>query len=805
MGRTLSQGRTSLTKTGHPGSSLSLEFPLSRFQSIVMRLFGQKRRRVSRHSGLERHSVLSEWLPRVFRERSIFAPVCIGLLAIVALTCAVEGWRSTFPYRVGARFDHDLLARVSFKRANLSNTEKAKADAVAQVPLIFVNETARLKDLPERLSIGLRAIADAKSLNDVDAGTRAAFGLVSTEQHAASDENLKIDFKKLRALVSDEEGKPGKRIETLINDFKRFVQPLQRYGRADSSETAQLKLKSDDRISVIFPDGRSAGSQPFLAEVVLEDALQDKGKFGTQWDDYSELFPLRNFLKQWLLSQTPFTLKYQEEATRLARRQAREETKTVYDAFEERQTLLEAGTIIDDETLAVLRTEYRAFEAETDWLQRVGRVAMVATLLLLLAVLMGDYLIHNEWQLVSNPLRLSIYLASLVATVALGRLLASGTWRAEIIPLIAAVMIFTVAYDQRLGLLTAIILSLVISLSTTAELGHFLVLLSVSACTVIPLSRVPSRSKLIKVGFWAAAVYFVVSLGSETIWNHAVKVGWTDTDLLLSSLRGAGCCLVAGYLVAGSLPFIESAFGVVTGISLLEMSDVSHPLLQELARRAPGTYNHSISVATIGEAAADTIGANGLLVRVGAYFHDIGKMLKPEYFIENISEGRESKHKKLAPAMSTLIIIGHVKDGVDLAEQHNLPQSLIDFIEQHHGTTLVEYFYHEATKQAELQPDHKTDAEESSFRYPGPKPQTKEAGVMMLADAVESASRTLSEPTPKRIGSLVKTITMKKLLDDQFDECSLTLSEIRAVEESLAKSLIAIYHGRIKYPEQRSA
>jgi putative nucleotidyltransferase with HDIG domain len=222
-------------------------------------------------------------------------------------------------------------------------------------------------------------------------------------------------------------------------------------------------------------------------------------------------------------------------------------------------------------------------------------------------------------------------------------------------------------------------------------------------------------------------------------------------------------------------------------------------------QRAPGTYNHSIAVGTIAEAAAERIDANGLLVRVGAYFHDIGKMLKPQYFIENLPSGAENRHAHLAPAMSTLIIIGHVKDGMDLAEQHNLPPAITDFIEQHHGTTLVEFFYHAATKQAELQPDHRTDAQESSFRYPGPKPQTKEAGVMMLADAVESASRTLSEPTSKRIESLVKSISMKRLLDDQLDDSSLTLSEIRVIEDSLIKSLIAVYHGRIKYPEQRSA
>jgi putative nucleotidyltransferase with HDIG domain len=250
------------------------------------------------------------------------------------------------------------------------------------------------------------------------------------------------------------------------------------------------------------------------------------------------------------------------------------------------------------------------------------------------------------------------------------------------------------------------------------------------------------------------------------------------------------------------LPFIERMFDVQTDISLLELGDVQHPLLQELVRRAPGTYNHSINVASIAETAAEAIGVNGLLVRVGAYFHDIGKMLKPAYFVEN--QGPEgNRHESLQPAMSTLVIIAHVKDGVDLARQHGLPQSIIDFIEQHHGTTLVEYFYRREAKRLESDPDA-GELDESTFRYPGPKPQTKEAGVLMLADVVESASRALSDPTPARIESLVHDLALKRLLDGQFDECGLTLSELRTIEDSLVKSLTAVYHGRVRYPEHQT-
>ncbi len=278
---------------------------------------------------------------------------------------------------------------------------------------------------------------------------------------------------------------------------------------------------------------------------------------------------------------------------------------------------------------------------------------------------------------------------------------------------------------------------------------------------------------------------------------------WQGFSLLVSAAWYGFFAIVAGLLMTGLLPFIEKLFDIQTELSLLELGDVAHPLLQELVRRAPGTYNHSITVASIAEAAADAIGAQGLLVRVGAYFHDIGKILKPRYFIEN--QGNEdNRHEALLPAMSTLVIIAHVKDGADLARQHNLPNSLIDFVLQHHGTTLVEYFYNRANEQSESNPDE-GQVDEHSYRYPGPKPQTKEAAVLMMADTVESAGRALSDPTPSRIENLVHELSMKRLLDGQFDECGLTLQELRRVERSLIKSLSAIYHGRIKYPDQQSA
>jgi putative nucleotidyltransferase with HDIG domain len=335
-------------------------------------------------------------------------------------------------------------------------------------------------------------------------------------------------------------------------------------------------------------------------------------------------------------------------------------------------------------------------------------------------------------------------------------------------------------------------------------LADYVTLAAPAAAMVFWMGRLRSRSKLIYVGLWAGGVALLTCLGANLLAGRSLVLdgGSLDLQLLSEAARIGAWTVLAGFLMTGLLPFIEKWFGVLTDLSLLEVGDVAHPLLQELVRRAPGTYNHSINVASLGEAAAEAIGARGLLVRVGAYFHDVGKMLKPLYFVEN--QGQENRHESLVPAMSTLIIVAHVKEGVELARQYGLPQPIVDLIAEHHGTTLVEYFYRRATERSQNDP-HGEEVDEQTYRYPGPKPSTRESAVLMLTDAVESASRTLTEPTPARIASLVHDLAMKRLLDGQFDDCGLTLEELGIIEQSLVKSLTAVYHGRVKYPDQRTA
>ena len=271
-----------------------------------------------------------------------------------------------------------------------------------------------------------------------------------------------------------------------------------------------------------------------------------------------------------------------------------------------------------------------------------------------------------------------------------------------------------------------------------------------------------------------------------------------------NALQVGGGGLFAGFIVLGILPFIEKAFRITTSMTLLELADASQPLLRRLALEAPGTYNHSLQVATLSEAAADAIGSNSLLCRVGSYYHDIGKINKPDYFVENQMDG-ENRHLNLSPSLSLRIILSHVKDGVELAREYSLPTSLLPIIQQHHGTTLVEYFYHQAMNQQDQQSDaDAAQLNDAEYRYPGPKPKSKESAVVMLADAVESCARAMSEPTPARIETIVHELAMKRLHDGQFDECDLTMRDLERIERSLAKTLQGIYHGRIAYPSTSS-
>ncbi|MEK7671026.1 MAG: HDIG domain-containing metalloprotein, partial [Bacteroidota bacterium] len=260
--------------------------------------------------------------------------------------------------------------------------------------------------------------------------------------------------------------------------------------------------------------------------------------------------------------------------------------------------------------------------------------------------------------------------------------------------------------------------------------------------------------------------------------------------------------IISPVLTFGLLIFFEKYFRVTTDLTLIELGHFNHHLLKMLSEKAPGTYHHSMTMANLAEAAASAVGANEVLARAGAYFHDIGKVEKPTYFVEN-QKGNRNRHEKLAPRMSSLIIQNHVKKGMALAREHSLPEEVVDFIPQHHGTTRIDFFYRKALTLAGNSSDETKidEINEEDYRYPGPKPQTKETGILMLADSIEAAARSLEDPAPQKLEVLIDDLIKKRFEEGELDECPLTLKDLTKIKKAFLGVLVGVYHGRVKYPE----
>ncbi len=492
------------------------------------------------------------------------------------------------------------------------------------------------------------------------------------------------------------------------------------------------------------------------------------------------------------------TLRFDAEATQQLASEAAAAVQTVLEVHPRGEQIFVEGDVLTAEQVAQDAREDRLYREQRGLqgvLERLGSAAGMAgvfALMVLAFTSLFDRPLYRDWR------KLAIVFVLILLPTALA---VFGGWiypRSALFCALGASLfatgILTIVYGVRTSLLVVPLQSGLAMLAIGTGSGFFIA--DVAACTVFALAlrSIRQRAALVTASTAAAA-----AAGAAISMYEFFTLPASSESMKQILTHGVGALIVAfcvGFVLMGLLPTIERMFGTVTGLTLSELRDPKQPLLRELQQRAPGTWNHSLQIANIAETAADSIGADGLLVYVGALYHDIGKMNKPEYFVEN--QMGVNRHDRLSPAMSLLVIVGHVKDGLELAAEYALPRKIRQFIESHHGTTLVEYFFHAAQKRA-----GDDEVNEADFRYPGPKPQTREAAVLMLSDAVESASRTLSEPTPARIEQLVRDLSHKRLVDGQFDESMLTFRDLRTVEDSIIKSLNAIYHGRISYPSQQ--
>ena len=396
-------------------------------------------------------------------------------------------------------------------------------------------------------------------------------------------------------------------------------------------------------------------------------------------------------------------------------------------------------------------------------------------------------------------------------------LIHNGTIRHQIgsliFPYALAPLVISALLGKNQGIYTAIFVSLWGSILWMLVDAIPLAMSLISGFVAVFVTlQVRRRGQFIRAGIYVGVATWLLALSFGLI-----EVNWMsldDTDWRMAgyqSLAAIASGVFTAILVSGALPALEQIFHITTGMSWLELTDLNHPLLMRLSLEAPGTYEHSQAVARLAEAAAEKVGANAAMCRTCSYFHDIGKLVKPEYFTENIRSDR-NPHDDLAPTMSALILIAHVKEGVDLALKHNLNPHIIEAIQQHHGNSLVYYFYKRALQQQEdaraggkimnIREEDIPEVREANFRYSGPLPQTKETAIISLADAVESASRSLEKPTPQRIEELVNDIVSARVADHQLDDCDLTFHDLREVVESFCFTLNSMLHRRIAYPKK---
>lgn len=449
------------------------------------------------------------------------------------------------------------------------------------------------------------------------------------------------------------------------------------------------------------------------------------------------------------------------------------------------EIIVRKGDVVKTEHIGVLK-DVGLIKTGRDYGVLMGMIFLVIGLV----TLTGTFLYQSRQNVLLNETLLALIGSVLLAMLFLGKLFSLSNWMgaAYLNPSALAGLLLTLLIDSRVaGMITVI---LAILLSVIYEFNWIIGALALfSGLTAIfSVSKVSQRGDLMRAGLvvGGANFFFMITLGLVS----------KDTNLIIHSYLG----LLNGFLVSivaiGVLPYLESVFKITSSIRLLELSNPNHPLLRRLMLEAPGTYHHSILVGNLAEAAAEAVGADGLLARVGSHYHDIGKLKRPYFFVEN-QVGMDNPHDKMAPSLSTLIIISHVKDGLELANEFKLPPVVTQFIAQHHGTDLVRFFYHRASESGEG-----NSVEERDFRYPGPKPQGKEVAIVSLADATEAAVRSLSKPTPGKIEGLVRKIIRDRLNSGELDESDLTFQDMDKIANAFVKVIMGMFHSRVEYPEQ---
>src|SRR6056297_552282 len=584
-----------------------------------------------------------------------------------------------------------------------------------------------------------------------------------------------------------------------INYKKEDIEQLKESTLTEIKEENNIKIGTDDLKLLLKSDLEKISDLQSTSKKIMDDILEQRifpENLSEVLNDINQLALETNFTKEYRLVLANILSNYVQpnmildlEATEDKQEDALRQVEPVKRTVLKGENIIRKGDIVSQDDMRVLE----ALGLRKPGINYINLLGVLLTLSVLV-LLLGFYTKFYATQVWENINQLILVETLIILVVLLAKIISifQPAYMVYLVPTAIVSILITVLVDTRIALVitafTSFLIALVFGSLYIAAAAAFVG----GIVGIISVSDVNQRSDLIRAGFNVSLilVVFITGLTLMNFSNNWIELIWS---IVMGVLNGIFVAILAN----GLLPYLESIFNLTSSVKLLELSNTSHPLLKRLLVEAPGTYHHSIIVGNLAENAADKIGADSLLTRVGAYFHDIGKLKRPYFFSDN-QFGGENPHSKTSPNLSALIIKSHVKDGLELAEKYNLPKAIKDIIQQHQGTGLISFFYKQAVEKSKH-----GNINESDFRYDGPKPQTKEAALIMLADTVEAAvrSKNFNKSNHNRIELFVKELIREKLNDGQLDESSLTLHELDVIADSFVQILTGIYHKRIEYPD----
>lgn len=661
------------------------------------------------------------------------------------------------------------------KQVTLKPDEVARRDIQSNTTSVIIDE-AKTEELKRQAAEKVQKVyqEDTYALTATKNEINSFFSLVDTIRDAGEGNN-----DKLRELL-ESTNKEGRNIETRYSAD-------QMAGYLSNASLEDLQQMQAASISIV-----QGLMQKPITEETMESVFDQADK---QIDQLEYSLQAREIIKIAVVNAIKPNLVFNKEATDKAIKEAMDGVKPVQKTVKAGEKIVREGERVTPEQISIL--EQLGIQRSKSYpLSLIGSAIFVLFTFWLTIEFVRRYYKkifanHMLMLLIGLIFILILSFTRFLTVIKIGDMPEINVLIGYLAPVSAGSMLIAILLDNRLAYFMTMIMAIYVGLLTEGNQLFYAITAFVGGTVgIFQVYRLNQTSDLARSGFYIALANIISILTLSLIGGNV-----TLNLILIGSIIGAVNGILSAVLMIGALPYLESAFSITSMIKLLELSNPNNDLLKRLLMEAPGTYHHSLMVGNLAEASAEFIGANPLLVRVGAYYHDIGKIKRPDYFVEN-QRGFDNPHEKIAPALSALIITSHVREGVELAREAHLPQDIINFIEQHHGTSLAKYFYSRA-----LEEDREGTLSEESFRYEGPKPQSKEVALVMLADSVEAGVKSLQDPTPDKIKNMVRRIIQDKLNDGQLEACDLTFKDLDVIAASFCKSLEGLYHKRIEYPE----